>query len=212
MSDNRNRVLILFAHPSRERSEVNAPLFEASTGRDQVTMVDLYAEYPDYRIDIDREQQRLREHDVVVFMFPMYWYSTPSILKEWQDLVLEYGFAYGSGGTELHGKTFLCVLSAGGPEQAYRAEGINHFTIRELLQPLEQTANLTGMRFIPPFTLFGARTAVEEFRLDQHVADWQALLNALVENAVDIERAGRLQTLNEDLDSVIGAGVIGARQ
>ena len=98
MPDQNQRVLILFAHPAPERSEVNAPLFEASRGREGVTLVDLYAEYPDYRIDIDREQQRLVDHDVVVFMFPLYWYSTPAILKEWQDLVLEHGWAYGSTG------------------------------------------------------------------------------------------------------------------
>ena len=70
-------------------------LRQATQGRERVTLVDLYGEYPDYRIDIDREQQRLRDHDVVVFMFPLYWYSTPSMLKEWQDLVLEHGWAYG---------------------------------------------------------------------------------------------------------------------
>ena len=68
-----NRVLVLFAHPSPDRSEVSMPLFQASSGREGVTLVDLYGEYPDYRINIDREQSRLRDHDVIVFMFPLYW-------------------------------------------------------------------------------------------------------------------------------------------
>ena len=178
------RVLILFAHPSLHRSEVNRHLLEASKGHEQVTVVDLYSEYPTFLIDIEREQQRLRDHDVVVFMFPLYWYSTPSILKEWQDLVLEYGFAYGPGGTALHGKQFMCALSAGGAEKAYHADGYNHFTIRELLQPLEQTASLTGMRYLPPFALFGARTATEEGRLNDHIAQWQQLLTALTQGEV----------------------------
>lgn len=203
MTDTANRVLILFAHPSPGRSEVNVPLLEASAGRDGVTLVDLYGEYPDYRIDIDREQQRLRDHDVVIFMFPMYWYSTPSILKEWQDLVLEYGFAYGTEGTALHGKTFLCVLSAGGSADAYCAEGYNHFTLRELLQPLEQTAGLTGMRYLPPFTLFASRTAVDEGRLQQHIGNWELLLDALLEGRLDVERVAALPTLNDGLDLVL---------
>ena len=95
------RVLILFAHPSIHTSEVNKPLFEAASHQKNVTLVDLYQEYPTYNINIEKEQQRLRDHDVVMFMFPLYWYSTPSILKEWQDLVLEYGFAYGSGATAI---------------------------------------------------------------------------------------------------------------
>lgn len=112
------KVLILFAHPSQHRSEVNTPLFKEAQKIEGVTCVDLYGEYPRFNINIDREQQRLREHDVVIFQFPLYWYSTPAILKEWQDLVLEYGFAYGTEGTELQGKTMLCVLSAGGKEEA----------------------------------------------------------------------------------------------
>lgn len=206
MPDSNNRVLILFAHPSRERSEVNAPLYNVSVGRDHVTVVDLYGEYPNYRIDIEREQQRLLEHDVIVFMFPLYWYSTPSILKEWQDLVLEYGFAYGPEGTALHGKTLLCVLSAGGAAKAYRADGYNHFTIRELLQPLEQTANLTGMNYLPPFAIFGSRSAVDENRLEEHLSDWENVLTALVEDRVDAPQAGQLQTLNDDLPGVIRPG------
>ena len=206
MSESSTRVLVLFAHPSQDRSEVNMALRQATEGRDQVTLVDLYGEYPDYRIDIDREQQRLRDHDVVVFMFPLYWYSTPSILKEWQDLVLEYGFAYGSEGTALHGTTFLCVLSAGGAAQAYRAEGFNHFTIRELLQPLEQTARLTGMHYLPPLALFGSRTAVEEQRLAAHVADWTTLLDALLKGHIDRAGLAELVTLNESLPTLAGAG------
>ena len=86
----RRKILVLFAHPSLERSEVNRPLAAATEAIDSVTLVDLYAEYPDFQIDIDREQARLLEHQVVVFMHPLYWYSTPAILKEWQDLVLEH--------------------------------------------------------------------------------------------------------------------------
>lgn len=177
---------------------------DAIAGLDGVSTVDLYAEYPDFQIDIDREQQRLRSHDVIVFQHPLYWYSTPSILKEWQDLVLEYGFAYGSHGTALQGKIFLDALTAGGAEAAYRAEGYNHFTIRELLHPLEQTALLCGMVYLPPFALFGSRTAVEEGRVDRHVADWLRVLEALRDDRLDLGRASDLPRLNEDLNKVIG--------
>ena len=203
MAQHKNKVLLLFAHPSLERSEVNSELLKASHSVSGITVVDLYGEYPDYRIDIEQEQARLREHDVVIFMFPMYWYSTPSILKEWQDLVLEYGFAYGHEGTELHGKTLLCVLTAGGGEQAYRVEGYNHFTIRQLLAPIEQTANLTGMHYLAPFALFGSRTAVEEERVGQHVADWLLTLEALRDERVNLVRAGQLEKFNDHLETLI---------
>lgn len=197
------RILVLLAHPSIDRSEVNRPLADATEGVDGVDLVDLYAEYPNFQIDIDREQQRLLDHDVIVFQHPLYWYSTPALLKEWQDLVLEHGFAYGSDGTALQGKLFLNAISAGGSEAAYCSEGYNHFTIRELLHPLEQTALLCGMTYLAPFALFGSRTAVEEGRLDAHVADWIRVLEALRDDRLDIEQARTLPKLNNDLDWVI---------
>ena len=179
-------------------------MVRAAAGIDGVTLVDLYAEYPDFRIDVDREQERLLDNDIIVFQHPLYWYSTPAILKEWQDLVLEYGFAYGSGGNKLHGKVFLDALTAGGLEDAYRDKGYNHFTIGQLLQPLEQTANLCGMAWLPPFALFGARLAVEENRVDQHVADWVRTLEALRDGRLDLLKAKGFGKLNDCLDTVIG--------
>ncbi len=206
------RILILFAHPSLDRSEANAPMAAAARRLDGITFVDLYAEYPGSEIDVDREQQRLLAHQVVCFQHPLYWYSTPAILKEWQDLVLEHGFAYGTGGTALHGKVFFCAITAGGAAAAYCAQGYNHFTIRELLRPLEQTALLCGMTYLPPFALFGARTAVEEGRIGAHVADWMRVLTGLRDGRLDIARAASQPRLNHDLDGLLDAadaGVVG---
>ena len=58
------KVLVLFAHPAQTRSEVNVPLFHEAKMNKHVTAVDLYAEYPDFNIDIEREQQRLIDHEV----------------------------------------------------------------------------------------------------------------------------------------------------
>jgi len=190
------KILLLFAHPSQSRSEINLPLFKLANRHPQVTAVDLYAEYPDFKIDIDKEQQRLLEHDVVMFQFPLYWYSTPAILKEWQDLVLEYGFAYGQQGTALKGKYFICAVTAGGASNAYCEQGYNHFSIRSLLRPLEQTANLTLMHFLPPFALFGSRTAKEQGRLKNHKEDWVALFNYLIEADIKLESVHELSTIN----------------
>ena len=199
----KRRVLVLFAHPSLERSEVNVELLRRSRETEAVTVVDLYEQYPDFRIDVAAEQQRLLAHDVIVFMFPLYWYSTPAILKEWQDLVLEYGFAYGKDGNALHGKWFACSLTAGGRADAYREQGLNHFTIRELIQPLEQPARLCGMHFLPPFVLFGARTALEEQRISQHADDWGAALAKLERATLSPENALNYTSLQHYFDTEI---------
>lgn len=200
------RILILFAHPSLDRSEVNRPLAEEARRVEGVTLIDLYAEYPDLDINIDREQARLRAHDVIVFMYPLYWYSTPAILKEWQDLVLEHDFAYGAHAEALRGKIFFNVVSAGGPEAAYCADGDNHYTIRELLHPLEQMAALCGMVYLPPFALFNARAAVDEGRLGAHAAALRRVLEALRDRRLKVEAARTQPRLNQGLDGLIRGG------
>lgn len=189
------KILVLYAHPSPSRSEVNVPLFRDAKEQPNVTVIDLYAEYPDFNIDIDKEQQRLLAHDVIIFLFPLYWYSTPALLKEWQDLVLEYGFAYGDNGTALKGKRFFCALSAGGREEAYQTDGFNHFTLNQLLQPLEQMASLTGMIYLGPFAIFGSRTAKEEQRIQSHRQKWRRLLQKLADNTLDTNEAQNCENL-----------------
>ncbi len=81
---------------------------------------------------------------------PFYWYSAPAIIKEWLDIVLESGWAYGDGGTKLHGKYLANALSTGGRENFYHPNGRNRFTIEELLAPFNQTAHLCGMAYLRP--------------------------------------------------------------
>jgi hypothetical protein len=60
-------------------------------------------------------------------------------------------------------------------------------------------ANLCGMVYLPPFCLFGARTAVEEGRLARHVDNWLWLLAALRDDRLDVPAAQRAPQLNSAL-------------
>lgn len=199
------RVLVLFAHPVIERSRVNRRLVDAIRGLPGVTIQDLYEEYPTFAIDVAREQEMLLAHDVIVFQHPFYWYSTPAILKEWQDLVLEHGWAYGHNGTQLRGKITLNVLTTGGPENAYREGGYNRFSVRQLLTPYEATANLCGMHFLAPFVVHGALKLGSDDDLASSRDRYRLLVEALRDDQVDLERAARAQNLATELSSVIGA-------
>lgn len=191
------RVLVLFAHPRVDRSEVNEPLVRAAGAVEGVTLVDLYGEYPTLDIDVDREQARLREHDAIVLQHPLYWYSSPAILKEWQDLVLEHGFAYGDGGTALAGKIVLSAVTCGARRTAYTVEGENGIELRDLLAPFRRTFKLCRMRYLAPFALFSAGRAVEEERLEPHLAAYRRLLSSLVARTLDLDAAEAAMTLNE---------------
>jgi glutathione-regulated potassium-efflux system ancillary protein KefG len=197
------RILILFAHPALEKSRVNRRLLQAIQGLDLITIHDLYEAYPDFHIDVKFEQDLLLAHDIIVFQHPFYWYSSPAILKEWQDLVLEYGFAYGYQGTALHGKRFLTAITTGGGEQAYCREGYNCFTIRELLVPFEQTARLCGMEYLPPFVVHGTHQLREQHQIAKHVEDYRAVMIALRDNTVNWERLNQFKHLNQNLNQAI---------
>lgn len=196
------KILVQFAHPVIERSRVNRRLLEALRDVDGVTINDLYEEYPTFSIDVDREQQLLLDHDVIVFQHPFYWYSVPAILKEWQDLVLEHGWAYGAGGTQLVGKLTFNAMTTGGPANAYRRDGYNRFSIRELLSPWDQTAHLCGMRFLAPFTVHAALRVVGDPDVAVPRARYRALIEALRDDRVDLDRAAAAENLADELDAV----------
>lgn len=150
------RVLWYVFHPDLDASRGNRALMDSVSDLPNVTLVDAYREWPDFGIDKDAEQDRLRAHDLVVFQHPFYWYSCPALFKEWMDRVLEYGFAYPpKEGTALHGKHWLSVITTGGPEWAYRGGGFNNFSMSELLKPFQQSAYLCGMRWHAPFIVYG---------------------------------------------------------
>ena len=99
-------ILVVAAHPQLEHSRVTRALLKAlKKQRPDVALHDLYARYPDYYIDVDAEQAALAAARLVVWLHPTYWYSMPPLMKLWIDDVLAYGWAYGPGGTALHGKT-----------------------------------------------------------------------------------------------------------
>jgi glutathione-regulated potassium-efflux system ancillary protein KefG len=202
-SQEKLRVLVLLAHPALRRSRVNRRLAATALSVDGVTVNDLYQHYPDFDIDVGREQQLLAEHDVIVMQHPFYWYSTPSILKEWQDLVLEHGWAYGRDGNALEGKLLLTAVSTGAAARAYAEDGSNHFTMRQLLAPIEQTARLCGMAYLPPFAVHGTH-ALENEGIDRHAADYRQLLEGLRDGRVAADRVAGLDRINADLDSVVG--------
>ncbi|WP_131736464.1 NAD(P)H-dependent oxidoreductase [Actinomadura roseirufa] len=169
------RTLVVLAHPDLGASRVTAALADGVRDLPDVTVHDLYAEYPDLRLDVPREQRLLVGHDRVVLQFPFYWYSVPPLLKKWLDEVFERGWAYGPAGHALRGRSMQIVTAVGGGEDLYRPGGLNRFPVVDLLLPFDATANLTGMRYERPFIVHGASSIGDE-ALAGHVRSYRALL------------------------------------
>lgn len=156
------KILVNLFHSNIEKSTVNRRWLKELESHAEITINQPYSQYPDGLINVDREQQLLTNHDRLVFQHPFLWYSVPALMKQWLDDVLTYGWAYGPGGTALHGKDWVSVISTGGPQESYQAGGFNNFSMSELLKPLQQTANLIGTNYLAPFLFHGTVQARPE--------------------------------------------------
>ncbi len=195
-----NSILVVFAHPAFERSRINRLMLDQATALDNVAVCDLYELYPDFYIDVAAEQQKLREHDIIVLQHPLYWYSCPALMKEWIDLVFEPGFAYGPGADALKGKWLLTATSAGGKLESYTREGHNGATVQELLLPFNRTATLCGMRYLPPFVVHSGHKLKRD-EIQEYADQYGELLTEFREEHISLKQANSVVELNELLPS-----------
>jgi len=157
------KIMVIAAHPDLTNSRANRALIGALEQHRDIVVRDLYQEYPNWTIDIEREKQLLLEYDRIVLQFPFYWYSCPPLLKKWFDDVLTFGWAFGPGGDRLKGKEYIVATTTGGPSKGYRSGGDNRYTISELLRPIEQTLVKCNGTFLPAFVVYQVTNATDEY-------------------------------------------------
>ncbi|XP_003468863.2 ribosyldihydronicotinamide dehydrogenase [quinone] isoform X1 [Cavia porcellus] len=132
--------------------------------------------------DIVAEQKKVQEADLVIFQFPLYWFSVPAIMKGWMDRVLCQGFAfdipefYDSG--LLKKKLALLSLTTGGVASMYTKAGANG-DFRYFLWPLQHgTLHFCGFKVLAPQVSFAPEYSSEEERKAM-VASWAQRLKSL---------------------------------
>ncbi len=135
------KTLIIVSHPNISKSVVNKRwVEELKRYPDKYTVHELTAIYPDKKINVEREQRLIEEHGNLVLQFPIMWFSCPPILKQWFDDVLTYGWAYGkNGGDKLTNRKVALAVTAGIQKKDYQDSGRYHYTLEQLLSPLETT-------------------------------------------------------------------------
>lgn len=145
-------ILIVYGDPYQSDSVANKRILEIVKEKmPEIEIDDLDHLYPDFNIDAKAEQAKLAKADTVVFMSPIYWYNASSLMRRWFEVVLAYGWAYGSQ-FALEGKSGILSLTAGGPEQAYTPGPECVIPEADLLKPLDVIfpylkMNLTGTVF-----------------------------------------------------------------
>ena len=192
----KNKIVILVFHPVMHKSKVNKVLLNAAENLEGVSIRYMYDLYPDYQIDIKAEQEVLMNHDIIVWQHPLYWYSSPSLLKEWLDLVLEHGFAYGKAGRALEGKSVLTAITSGGRRDTYGSEEGVKFSIRNLLAPFEQTVRLCKMRYLSPYVTHGTHMLKSD-QIEKAAGDYLRIIEGLRDGTFAEEELMKHEYIND---------------
>lgn len=123
-------VLIISGHTDLAASVANKTILETLNERlPETEIVKLDELYPDFKIDVEAEQQKLLRADIIVLQFPLFWYSAPSILERWMEETFRHGFSHGSTGDKLKGKKLILSFTTGAPEAMYSSEGAMGYDI-----------------------------------------------------------------------------------
>lgn len=169
--------LVIVSHPEINESGSQQYLLSAIPENKNITVHHLEEHYPDGKIDIKKEQELLKKHQRIIFQFPLYWYSSPPLLKKWQDEVLEDIFAFGGAFTppQLSGKEFSIVTVIGAKADAFMAGGREAFNLDGLTSPFQAMAYKTGMVYIKPLYIHQFAYKNEEEKMAILIAYQQLL-------------------------------------
>ena len=101
-------------------------------------------------------------------------------MRQWFEVVLAHGFAYGSTGKALAGKKLILSFTTGSPVETYKEGGMQNFTLEDLTKGFHQLANLCSMNWagfvVTGNLVFFLRDKPEEMkkmkdRLKQHAEE-----------------------------------------
>lgn len=199
------KTLVIISHPEISESGSQQFLLSSIPESESVKVHHLEGAYPDSQIDVAAEQQLLKQFDRILFQFPFYWYSSPPMLKQWQDEVLTYGFAYGKNGHALSGKEFGLVLSVGIKESEYQAGGKEVFSINELTKPFQAVAVKTGMTYLKPFVIYQFPYMTEEQKMTLLI-DYQQAVTREADDSLATREKWIVQELEKTPEETLAPG------
>uniref|UniRef100_A0A2K5EGK3 Ribosyldihydronicotinamide dehydrogenase [quinone] n=1 Tax=Aotus nancymaae TaxID=37293 RepID=A0A2K5EGK3_AOTNA len=129
--------------------------------------VEMYEAYKKRSLpgDITDEQKKVQEADLVIFQFPLYWFSVPAILKGWMDRVLCQGFAFDIPGFYDSGLLQVCWA------RCQVTGDLGNFT-------WHGTLHFCGFKVLAPQINFAPEIASEEERKGM-VAAWTQRLQTI---------------------------------
>jgi len=121
---------MIFTHPSIDYSIGNKIITDTFLAEKNTEIRHLDKLYPDFKIDAKAEQAALLTADTIVLQYPLFWYSTPALLKQWIDHVLQFGFAFGGKNYKLEGKKMIISFTMGSSIKEFPPEVIEKITFQ----------------------------------------------------------------------------------
>lgn len=109
MNKDLRKVVILLAHPNIKGSQANKALIDAVSDIEGVAVFNLYELSEDIAFNVDEWSKIISDASAVIYQFPFYWMSAPSLLKKWQDEV----FTHLSKTPAVAGKPLMIVTTTG---------------------------------------------------------------------------------------------------
>ena len=122
-----------------------------------------------HSVDVKAEQAKVAAADLVLFHFPIWWFSMPAILKGWVDRVFSRGFAYSAGrkydSGHFKGKRAMLCITTGTGSTTYEPNGVDG-DLHHVLWPIHNgILAYAGFATLPPFAAWmPARVSAEERR------------------------------------------------
>ncbi len=130
---------------------------------------------------IEEEQQKIEWCDVMIWQFPLWWFSVPAIIKGWIDRVFAMGRFYNNGviyeNGMFRGKKALLSITAGGPEKNYIKERYGELAV--ILHPLHRgVLEFTGFSVLRPQIIYGTEKLSNQ-ELNGELEKWSQRLKNL---------------------------------
>jgi len=152
-------------------SDLHAMAFDSVSGRANFTTVknpaylkpqleEIHAtEHNGFSSELEAEMRKVEWCDLMIWQFPLWWFTVPAVLKGWMDRVFAMGRFYGNGrmydSGVCKGKRAMLSLTTGGGEEHYRPGGFNGDMLG-ILRPIHRgMLQFVGFDVLTPQIVYG---------------------------------------------------------
>ena len=141
-----SKILLVLSHPNYKESIANKNIVEKiKTLIPDIEIDHIDSLYPDEKIDVKAEQEKLLRNDTIIFQFPMYWHTRPYLLSKWFEVVYEPGFAYAyeGEGSKLKGKKVIISMTMENEEKFHTGD----IALEHIVSPFKSTLKFTEQKY-----------------------------------------------------------------